>query len=135
MHLTVVTPRKEVLSREVDAVTLPGVLGEMTVLPGHASLMSALDVGVTRWIAGGESHDMALNRGFVEVLNDRIRVLTETCEECDEIDVERARQAAARARERLATASRDSDIDVVRAEYALKRAMVRLMAAGSTVRE
>ncbi|MBM4354141.1 MAG: F0F1 ATP synthase subunit epsilon [Deltaproteobacteria bacterium] len=132
MRLTIVTPRKEVLSRDVDSVTLPGAVGEMTVLPGHAALMSVLEVGVARWTAGGEMHELALNRGFVEVLNDQVRVMTETCEVGGEIDIERAQKAAERARERLAQASRDAGIDVTRAEYALKRALIRLKVAGTT---
>jgi F-type H+-transporting ATPase subunit epsilon len=135
MHLTIVTPRKEVLSRDVDFVTLPGALGEMTILPGHASLMSVLEVGVARWSVSGEGHDLALNRGFAEVLRDSVRVLVETCEGCEEIDVARARDALSRAQTRLATASRDSSIDVARAEYALKRALARLKVAGTTVHE
>ncbi len=135
MHLTIVTPRKEVLSRDVDSVTLPGALGEMTLLPGHASLMSVLDVGVARWVAGGENHELALNRGFAEVLKDNVRVLVETCEGCGEIDVDRARKALARAQGRLAGASRDPSIDVARAEYAMKRALARLKVAGTTEHE
>ncbi len=119
----------------MDAVTLPGALGEMTVLPGHTPLLSTLMVGVLRYVEKGQGGEVAVNRGFVEVLDNRITVLTETCEDPSCVDVDRAKAAAERARDRLNRAASDPSIDVARAEYALKRALARLKVAGTTVHE
>ena len=131
MLLKITTPKAEKLSMDVDEVTFPGALGEIGVLPGHTPLMTVLEVGVIRYKSKGVEGKLAVNRGFVEVLDDTIRVLTETAESGFEVDVERARKAAARAEERLQKAAHDSSIDVLRAEYPLKRALARLGAAGT----
>lgn len=129
MKLQVVTPLELEVDLDVDAVTLPGTLGEMTILPGHTALVSSLDVGVVAFEVKGKPTLIAISRGYVEVLEDQVTVLSETCEESDEIDVERAQEARDRAQDRLKQAS-DAEIDVVRAEYALRRALARLQVAG-----
>ncbi len=130
MKLQVVTPHEREVDQEVDSVSLPGTLGEMTILPGHIALVSNLEVGVLTFEVGGKPTQVAINRGFVEVLDDQITVLSETCEEPDEIDVERAEVARDRAQERLGKSASDDQVDVARAEYALRRALARLQAAG-----
>jgi F-type H+-transporting ATPase subunit epsilon len=130
MKLQVVTPHEREVDQEVDSVSLPGTLGEMSILPGHTALVSNLEVGVLTYEVGGKPTRVAINRGFVEVLDDQITVLSETCEEPDEIDVERAEIARKRAQELLSKAASDDKIDAARAEYALRRALARLQAAG-----
>jgi F-type H+-transporting ATPase subunit epsilon len=132
MLLKVTTPRAEKLSVTVDELAFPAALGEMGVMPGHTPLMTVLDVGVLSYKSKNGTARVAVNRGFVEVLDDTIRVLTETCETDSEIDVERARKAYSRADERIKKAPADSSIDVLRAEYSMKRALARLSAAGSS---
>jgi len=119
----------EALAIEVDSVTLPGALGEMTVLPGHTALMSTLEIGVLSYRTRESERSAAVNSGFVEVLDDNIVVLAETCETSGEIDVSRAQAALERARDRLRQAQKDSSVDVARAESAIKRALVRLTVA------
>jgi F-type H+-transporting ATPase subunit epsilon len=130
MRLIIVTPERLELDQEVTAVTLPGGLGEMKVLPGHTAFMSTLDVGVLSYEVAKGSQSLAANRGFVEVLKDDITVLTETCESGDKIDIERAEAARDRAQQRLEQVARQEDVDFGRAEYALKRAIARLIASG-----
>ena len=64
-----------------------------------------------------------MHAGLAEVLPDKVTLLAEIAEWPDEIDLERARSAEDRARERLA--NKDDGIDVLRAEIALKKALVR----------
>lgn len=130
MQLTIVTPECPKLSQDVTEVTLPGKLGEMQILAGHTPVVSALEVGILTWQAAQGSGMLAVNRGFVEVLDDHVSVLTETCEASDEVDVDRAKEALKRAQENLDRSQTDESIDTVRAEYALKRAIMRLKASG-----
>lgn len=92
MRLDVVTPQgAKIRDMEVREVTLPGLLGEMGILPGHEAMVAALDIGpmVVETPSGRQVY--ALASGFVEVMGDHVRVLAETCERSDEIDIERAR--------------------------------------------
>jgi F-type H+-transporting ATPase subunit epsilon len=125
IELDVVTPERRVLSREVDSVILPGEMGYLGVLPGHAPLLTRLTVGELSFRAGGTTQRMAVCGGYAEVLRHRVRVLADTCELQQEIDVERARRSKARAESELARrdlSGRESDM----AEFRLKKALMRI---------
>ena len=125
LTLQIVTPERIVFSEEgVDSVTLPGSEGELTVLPEHAPLMTALHPGVLYFRKGGEEIDVALSGGFLEVRDDKVTVLADTAERSDEIDAARAEEARERAAARLAT--REGEMDIARAMAALERAQARL---------
>ena len=76
----------------------------------------------------GSVKTCALHSGFAEILQDEVTILADSCEYCDEIDVNRAKEAKERAEKRL---SQRDGIDVARAELALRRALVRLDVAGN----
>ncbi len=101
--LEIVSPDRRVLAPvQVQSVTLPGLAGEMTVLPGHARLVSLLGTGALRYVdQGGVEHSAALSSGFVEVEADKVSVMAETLELAKEVDVERAKRAQMKAEERL----------------------------------
>lgn len=129
IELTVVTPERELLRETVVEVTIPGLEGELGILPGHAPLMTELGVGELSYRTGTSSQPIALSliRGFAEVLSDRVTVLAETAERAEEIDLARAEAALARAEKRLA--SNDTNIDWDRAAAALQRALIRVQIA------
>ncbi|MBN4064568.1 F0F1 ATP synthase subunit epsilon [Dehalococcoides mccartyi] len=124
LQLAVVTAEGESFSGEVDTVVAPGGLGEFTVLPSHARMISTLAAGVLRFDQGGDSVSLAMSGGFLEVSDNRVTVLADAAERDDAIDLERAEAALARAQERIA--STEADIDLQRATAALRRARVRV---------
>ncbi len=129
--LEVIAPNRVVYSGEVEMVRAPGTAGSFQVLPGHLPLVSTLEVGELDLREPGQPDQVvALSGGFVEVLRGGVCVLAESAEFGHEIDIERARQAEARARERLQALSRE--VDRTRADAALNRAMNRLRLAGRT---
>ena len=101
LKLEMVTPYKRVLSVEVDEVTAPGAVGEFGVLPDHTSLLTTLKVGELTYKQGNETFHVAVNWGYVEVEDNVMTVLVETAEPADQIDLERAKAALARAEEAL----------------------------------
>ncbi|MBC7074565.1 MAG: F0F1 ATP synthase subunit epsilon [Syntrophomonadaceae bacterium] len=126
--LEVVTPERIVLRDEVQLAVFPAVEGELGVMKNHAPLVAALNIGVLRYKnQDGTQRKMALSGGFVEILDNVARVLAETAEHADHIDIARAKAAKERAERRLA--QRDETISHIRAEAALKRAIARLKAA------
>ena len=126
IELIIVTPQRQLLREKVASVQLPGASGELGILPGHAPLITELGNGALSYKAsgGGEPIVLAVLSGFAEVLPDRVTVLAETAERPEEIDVERAKEALARAEKRMA--STDPDVDWDRATVALQRALVRI---------
>jgi F-type H+-transporting ATPase subunit epsilon len=131
LTLRVLTPDKIALDQGVASVRLPGLDGSIGVLPRHAPMIAALDVGLLhyRTTPGGPETLLFVSGGFAEVRGDTLRVVSEAGERPEEIDEERARAAEQRARERLAVARGEGDaIDLLRAEAALRRALMRLRA-------
>lgn len=129
LHLEVVTPQKVMVSQEVEIVVAPGSLGEFGILEGHVPFLSGIVPGELRYSVGGQAERFVVTTGFAEVSNNRVSVLVDAAEKAAEIDVERARKAMERAKERLARERSAGDIDFLRAEAALKRALVRLRVA------
>ena len=127
LKLDIVTAERSVYSDEVDEVIAPGGLGQVTILPRHAPLLTTLVPGELRIRRGAEEIDLAVSGGFMEVLPDRVIVLADTAERAEEIDVARAEAAMQRARQLLA--QRGPTVDLARAEAALRRSQVRLKVA------
>ncbi|HXF06915.1 MAG TPA: F0F1 ATP synthase subunit epsilon [Blastocatellia bacterium] len=128
--LEVVTPERLVLSEVVDEVAVPGLGGELGILPEHTFLLSLLQPGVLSYRKGGERHLLAVRGGYVEVRPDRVTVLADAAERPEEIDVERARRARERALQDMRRSA--SEIEFLRAQARLQRALVRLQVAGKS---
>ena len=126
-QLEIVTPEKQVVKDEAEEAQVPGLNGYLGILPGHAPLITELGVGVITYRSRGTTHPMAVAWGFAEVLPEKVTILAESAERPEEIDVERAQKAKARAEERLK--SNDPQTDYDRAEDALQRAETRLKVA------
>ena len=125
--LEVVTPAGLLLREDVDEVIAPGSDGYFGVLPGHAPLFSELKVGEVSYRKGDRWTFVAVAWGFVEVLPNQVRILAETAERAQEIDLDRAMRAKQRAEERI---SRGGDeLDYRRALVALERAVIRIQVA------
>lgn len=127
--LEVVTPEQILFKDEVQFLVAPAVEGELGILRNHAPMVAALKIGVLRYKdVDGNTKRMALSGGFIEVIDNTARVLAETAEHGDEIDILRAKSSKERAEKRLA--ERDENINFTRAQLSLQRAIARLKAAG-----
>lgn len=127
LRFELVTPDRSMVHESVDEVQIPGAEGFLGVLPGHTPLVTSLRVGEL-WFRQGEERQFAsVAFGFAEILPDRVTVLARTAERAEAIDVDRARAAERRARERLET--RAVDVDFERARIALLKSLVRLQVA------
>ena len=129
LFLEIVTPERVLVSQEVDMVVAPGTEGAFGVLPGHVLFLSGIVPGELRYTSGSQRESMVVTTGFAEVSNDKVSVLVDAAEKAGDIDVDRARDAMKRAKERLAKERATENIDFLRAENALKRALARLKVA------
>ena len=127
LKLEVVTPEHQLVDEQVAEVTLPGKDGYMGILPGHAALLSELGIGFLTYNMSGRRRQLAVHGGFLEVLEDHVRVLADAGERAEEIDIERARQALRRAQEQ--TINSAVGIDPGIALEALQRAQTRIAVA------
>ncbi|NOX36175.1 MAG: F0F1 ATP synthase subunit epsilon [Calditrichaeota bacterium] len=127
LKIEITTPHKQWMFEEAISCSAPGTLGRFQVLVHHAPLMSQLEIGELKIELPDGVRYFSLSGGFLEVKQNRVILLLETCEAAEEIDVERAERALQRAKKRLQ--ERPPGLDVIRAEAALARAMNRLKVA------
>ena len=134
LQLDVITPERRLLSEQADSVTVPGLGGELGILPGHTPLISQLQTGVLSYTQGAAVRRLLVSGGFVEVNNDRVSVLADLAEFPEEVDAARARQERDEAERRLGTfAGSPEELADVRAQ--LDRAATRLqLASGGDAR-
>lgn len=109
LRLSIVTPEADVLSMECDEVIVPGVNGELGLLPGHIPLVTALKPGVLTLLRGGKRVYYAVSTGFAEIAEDQVTILTDSSEESAALDVARARKALSEAEEKLKALGPDDD--------------------------
>jgi F-type H+-transporting ATPase subunit epsilon len=133
LQVEIVTPDGSVYTGEAAMVVVPGVDGELGLLPRHEPLVSLVGVGDSRvQLDDGEWHHFATGIGYVQVLFDKVLLVVDHAEEAGRIDVTRAEAARARAEQRLAQRSdpaAQAEIDFYKAEQALRRAENRLKVA------
>ena len=78
IHLEIVTPEGLIFSNDAKMVVLPGADGEFGVLPGHASLVSLLQVGVVDIENLDGTHDaVAIDWGYAKIDEDKISILVD----------------------------------------------------------
>jgi len=134
IQLEIVTPERLVYEDEVDSVNVPGIEGELGILPHHAPLLSILGFGELRIRKGGAEESFAIVGGFVQVRPDKVVVMAETADLAAEIDLEKAQEARREAERALETGySEGADLSVARA--ALQTALMRIRVAERRHRE
>jgi F-type H+-transporting ATPase subunit epsilon len=133
--LEIVTPERLAYSDTVDSVQLPGIEGELGVLPHHAPLVSMLGVGELRIRKGGAEESFAIAGGFLQVRPDRVVVMAETADMASEIDLEKALEARREAEHALEGAAPTDEANLAAARAALQQALLRIRVAERRHRE
>ena len=123
LKLEIVSPERRVYDDEVDMVVVPGLNGQLGILPHHTPLISSLGVGELRIKKGGSEESMLISGGFVEVRPDKVVVMADLAEHSDEIDEARAVEARKQAQQQLEQAT--TSVDLARVRAALQTALMR----------
>lgn len=130
LKFKIVTPERVILEQEIDQVTLPTQSGQITILPSHIPLLSALVAGELIIKNDKDEIVMAVSGGFIEVKNNNeIVILTETAEQAHEIDEARAQEAKNRAEELLKNAKNKEDVDYTGLAAKIEKELARLKVA------
>src|SRR3989344_6045024 len=124
LHLEIITPQRIVLSEDVDAVVIPAVEGEVTILPQHIPLFTRIKPGEIKYTKGKNENYMAVHSGFLEVANDNINILTDFAVRSEEIEIAKVEAAKKRAEDILKEKKNLEEIVVAEAE--LRRAILTL---------
>jgi F-type H+-transporting ATPase subunit epsilon len=111
LNLQVATPERQLISQAVQQVELPGKNGHIGILPGHAPLLGMLGAGQITYSGGGETRPIVVSGGFIEVLNNEVRVLAERAEFINEIDAEQARRELSEAKKAVENLAPDANVE------------------------
>ena len=131
LTVRVIAPDKTVWDGTADEVILPSTTGQLGILTGHVSLLTALDTAVMRVRASKDKWiPIALMGGFAEVDNNQITVLVNGAELGENINREQAQTEFTAAEQKLASVQTGSRQDQIEADRDFKRARARLQAAG-----
>jgi len=124
----IVSQDRRVFSGDADMVIVPGIQGEMGILPNHAPLLSTLKFGILRVRYMGQEQIFTIAGGVIEVQPDLVTVMADAAENVQEIDISRAEAAKRRAEEILKQGSPPDSDSYFRIESALRRSNLRLEA-------
>ena len=100
LRLVIVTPEGKTFDDDVEQVVMPGVEGQLGVLPGHVPLLTQIMPGELDLKAHSKGDELAVGGGFAEITGDRVTILTDMAvkpEDIDEHAVEKALESARKA--------------------------------------
>lgn len=123
-ELEIATPERLLVREQVASAELPGKEGYLGILPDHAALIGRLGSGVLTYVQGSQTKILAVYGGFVEVLDNHVRILADAAEEASKIDLAQARQQLEQAKSQLTGAA-----DTETALEAASKAQARVDAA------
>jgi len=98
ISLKVLAPNQNVFEGDAEEVILPSTTGQLGILPGHISLVTAIDIGVLRLRSNSKWVSIALMGGFAEIESDEVTVLVNSAEMGSEIDQTIAEESLSKAR-------------------------------------
>jgi F-type H+-transporting ATPase subunit epsilon len=124
----IVSQDRQVFSGDADMVIVPGIQGEMGILPNHAPLLSTLKFGILRVRYLGQEQIFTITGGVIEVQPDLVTVMADAAENVQEIDISRAEAAKRRAEEILKQGLPPDSDSYLKIEAALRRSNLRLEA-------
>lgn len=126
LRLEIVTPSEKALSEEVDYVGLPGAHGEMGIFPSHVPFVTEIAAGEVTFSQKSKTTHMAIGAGFVQILPDKISILTDMAINEDNIDEEKAEEARKRAEARLSEQLNEEEMALVQAALANSLAQLKV---------
>ena len=130
--LRVLAPDKSVFDGTADEVILPSTTGLLGILPGHISMVTAIDIGVLQVLKNGNWNSIALMGGFAEVEADEVTVLVNGAEIGKDIDATSAEADLEEAKNNFKKLEgKDTSTEKVKALDLLNKARARVQATKS----
>nr|QBK84231.1 AtpE [Zantedeschia aethiopica]QHN55039.1 ATP synthase CF1 epsilon subunit [Zantedeschia aethiopica]QJF46775.1 ATP synthase CF1 epsilon subunit [Zantedeschia aethiopica] len=126
LNLYVLTPKRIILDSEVKEIILSTNSGKMGVLPNHAPIVTAVDIGLLRIRLNDQWLAVVLMGGFARIVNNEITILGYDAEISTDIDPQEAQQALEKAEANLSKA--EGKRQAIEANLALRRAKIRIEA-------
>tara|TARA_B100000212_G_scaffold64105_1_gene44072 strand:+ start:81 stop:485 length:405 start_codon:yes stop_codon:yes gene_type:complete len=130
ISLKVLAPNQNVFEGEAEEVILPSTTGQLGVLPGHISLVTAIDIGVLRFRSNSKWESIALMGGFAEIESDEVTVLVNSAEIGSKINSQDAEEALNKAKAELNKLSdAEKSSEKIKAINEVSKAQARIQAS------
>ena len=132
LTLRVLAPDQSVFDDTADEIILPSTTGLLGVLPGHISMVTAIDCGVLRVLKNGNWNSIALTGGFAEVESDEVTVLVNKAEMGKNIDSLKAEVELEQAKSQMnQVEDKKNTTEKIKAQETLNKAKAWLQASKS----
>ena len=130
ISLKVLAPNQNVYEGEAEEVILPSTTGQIGILPGHISLVTAIDIGVLRLRMNSQWKSIALMGGFAEIESDEVIVLVNSAEVGSDINVQKAEEALKEAKTAISKfAENEKSPEKIKAISEISKAEARIQAS------
>lgn len=127
MNFKIVTPDGVIYEDAVESVSLPTVMGEITILPHHIPLISVIKTGEIRIVKEGHEVGVAVSSGVLEVReNSEVLIIADTAERAEHIDIERAEVARKRAEELMLQEKFEDDRQFASLQAQMEKELTRI---------
>lgn len=127
LHVEIITPEGIIFTDDVDEIVVPGVEGELGILPGHIPLFTKIKPGELMLKQEKESYFLAVTGGFLEVLDNTVHVLADYAVRAESIEIARVEEAKKRAEKLLEEKKDTAELTFAQAE--LQKAILELKVA------
>ena len=124
----IVSQDRIVFQGEVDIVLIPGVEGELGILPNHSPLLTVVNYGVITTRKGEQEEFFTVAGGIAEVQPNKVTILADAAENVTEIDISRAEEARRRAEHLLNEEIETTSDNYLKFQSVLRRSMLRINA-------
>lgn len=128
-RLKIVTPSGIYKDVDVDQLNLRTTAGQVGILAHHMPLASGIEISEMSYIIDKQRYEFAIGGGFIYVNDEETKIIANSIESKEEIDLSRAQKAKIRAEQIIKQATEQTDL--LRAEIALKKAITRINVKGS----
>jgi F-type H+-transporting ATPase subunit epsilon len=124
LKIRILTPEKEFYNGEIIELVSENELGKFGILPNHIAMITTLKPSITTFkTTDGKKLEAFISTGVLKVNNNEVEILCDACEWPEDIDINRAEEAEARA---IAILQKKNRGDIKRAEIAMARALLRI---------
>ena len=132
LTLRVLAPDQSVFDDTADEIILPSTTGLLGILPGHISMVTAIDFGVLRVLRNGNWDSIALTGGFAEVESNEVTVLVNKAEMGKNIDSVKAEAELEQAKNQFnQTQNQQTSPEKIKAQETLNQAKAWFQASKS----
>lgn len=128
LKLDVITQEKALLSLNVDKISAPAILGEVTILPGHIPLFTRLEDGILKYWSDNKYDELAVIGGFMDVApGNQVTIMADSAIIASSVSI--AAAEAAKEKAQKAMQEKTSEFEYKQAEISLRRALMELKVA------